>query len=66
MTSSPLLPASALILASGSPTRARMLAAAGVRFDRRPASVDETEVKQALRAEGMAAGDAALALAELK
>jgi septum formation protein len=55
-----------LILASGSATRARMLAAAGVAFEQRPAAVDEAEVKEALRADGVAPGDAALALAELK
>jgi septum formation protein len=55
-----------LILASASPARAGMLAAAGVRFEQRPAAVDEAEVKEALRADGVAPGDAALALAELK
>jgi septum formation protein len=55
-----------LILASASATRARLLAAAGVAFEQRPAAVDETEVKEALRADGVAPGDAALALAELK
>jgi septum formation protein len=63
-----VLPASdvELILASASTTRARMLEAAGVPFEQRPAAVDETEVKEALRADGVAPGDAALALAELK
>ena len=55
-----------LILASASATRARMLAAAGVAFEQRPAAVDEAEVKEALRADGVPPGDAALALAELK
>lgn len=55
-----------LILASASPARAGMLAAAGVAFEQRPAAVDEAEVKEALRADGVAPGDAALALAELK
>jgi septum formation protein len=55
-----------LILASGSATRARMLAAAGVQAEQWPAAVDEAEVKEALRADGVAPGDAALALAELK
>jgi septum formation protein len=55
-----------LILASGSATRARMMAAAGVPFEQRPAAVDEAEVKEALRADGVAPGDASLALAELK
>jgi septum formation protein len=43
-----------------------MLAAAGVGIEQRPAAVDESEVKDALRSEGVAPGDAALALAELK
>jgi len=55
-----------VILASASPTRARLLAAAGVAFERRPAAVDEAEVKRALAAEGVSAPDAAVALAELK
>jgi nucleoside triphosphate pyrophosphatase len=55
-----------LILASASPTRAAMLTAAGLRFDLRPAPIDEAAVKAALRADGVAPGDAALALAELK
>lgn len=59
-------PRDTLILASASATRARLLAAAGLRFEQRPAAVDEAEVKAALRADGVAPGDAALALAELK
>ena len=55
-----------LILASASPARARMLAAAGVAVEQRPAAIDEAEVKEALRADGVTPGDAALALAELK
>jgi septum formation protein len=55
-----------LVLASSSATRARMLAAAGVAVEQRPAAVDEAEAKAALRADGVAPGDAALALAELK
>ena len=55
-----------VILASASSARAGMLAAAGVPFEQRPAAVDEAEVKEALRADGVAPGDAALALAELK
>jgi septum formation protein len=43
-----------------------MLAAAGVRAEQRPAAVDEADMKEALRADGVAPGDAALALAELK
>jgi septum formation protein len=55
-----------VVLASASPTRAHLLRAAGVPFEQRPAAVDEAALKQALRAEGVAAGDAAVALAELK
>lgn len=47
-------------------SRARILAAAGVPADQRPAAVDEAGVKDALRSEAVAPGDAALALAELK
>jgi septum formation protein len=55
-----------LILASASPTRARLLATAGLVVSVEPAAVDEEAVKQTLRAEGHAAVDCALALAELK
>jgi septum formation protein len=55
-----------VILASASPSRARLLAAAGVAVERRPAAVDEAEVKRTLAAEGVSAPDAAVALAELK
>ena len=58
--------AAPLILASASAARAGMLAAAGVPFEQLPAAVDEAEAKEALRADGVAPGDAALALAELK
>ena len=58
--------ASPVILASASPARARLLAAAGLAFERRPAAVDEAEVKRALAAEGVSVPDAAVALAELK
>jgi nucleoside triphosphate pyrophosphatase len=58
--------AAPLILASASTSRARILAAAGVPVDQRPAAIDEAEIKGALRADGVAPGDAALALAELK
>jgi septum formation protein len=62
------LPAGAprLILASASPTRARLLRAAGVPFEQRPAAIDEPSLKQSLQADGVPAGDAAVALAELK
>jgi septum formation protein len=55
-----------VVLASASPARARLLAAAGVPFERRPAAVDEAAVKEALRAAGATAADAAVALSELK
>lgn len=58
--------APALVLASASPTRARMLRAAGVDFDVAPAHVDEEAARDSLRAEGASAADAAMALAELK
>ncbi len=58
--------ASSVVLASASPTRARLLAAAGVPARPRAATVDEAAIKEALRADGVAPGEAAVALAELK
>jgi septum formation protein len=55
-----------VVLASASAVRAQLLAAAGVPFEQRPAAVDEAALKEALRAAGAAAEDAAIALAELK
>lgn len=55
-----------LILASQSTARASLLTAAGLRFEARPARVDEAAIKQACRAEGLDAADAALTLAGLK
>ncbi len=55
-----------LVLASASPTRAAMLEAVGLSVERRAPVVDEPAVREALRAEGARAEDAALALAELK
>ena len=55
-----------LILASQSSTRASLLRAAGLRFQARPARVDETEVKASMRREGADAEQTALALAGLK
>jgi len=55
-----------VILASASTTRAALLRNAGIAFDSMPARVDETEVKEAMRADGAPAGDAAQALADLK
>ena len=58
--------APALVLASASPARARMLRAAGLDFDVAPARVDEDAARDSLRTEGASAADAAMALAELK
>ena len=55
-----------VVLASASPTRAHLLRAAGVPFEQRPAAIDEASLKEALHAEGLTPGDAAVALAELK
>lgn len=55
-----------LILASESRSRARMLEAAGVPFTARAAKIDEDAVKDAMLAEGAAAGNIAETLAELK
>lgn len=68
MTSPGLLAARAprVVLASASPTRAHLLRAAGVPFEQQPAAIDEAPLKEALQAEGVPAGDAAVALAELK
>ena len=57
---------SGLLLASASTVRARLLRAAGVSFEVRPASIDETEIKVALRAEGKDGAQIADALAEAK
>jgi nucleoside triphosphate pyrophosphatase len=58
--------APAVILASASPARARLLRAAGVEVAQRPAAIDEEAVRAALQVEGVGPGDAAVALAELK
>jgi nucleoside triphosphate pyrophosphatase len=55
-----------LILASASPTRAWLLATAGVEVRVEPAAVDEEAVKQTFRTKGRAAIECALALAEAK
>ncbi len=59
-------PSPLLILASQSSARAALLTAAGLRFEARPARIDEAAIKQACRAEGLDAADAALTLAGLK
>lgn len=55
-----------LILASQSAARAAVLTAAGLRFDTRPARIDESAVKASMHGEGAGADDTALALAGLK
>ncbi len=55
-----------LILASGSESRRRMLAAAGVPLEVVPARVDEEAARAAMQAEGVRPRDQADALAELK
>jgi septum formation protein len=55
-----------VVLASASATRARLLRAAGVPFEQRPAAIDEASLKEALQGEGVTPGNAAVALAELK
>ena len=56
----------ALILASASPTRRRLLAAAGIEFALEPAGLNEELIKQEFRRGGQGAADCALALAEAK
>lgn len=56
----------ALVLASASGSRRRLLASAGLAFEAHAAGVDESEVKLALRAEGAEPIQAAETLAELK
>ncbi len=58
--------APALILASGSRTRAAMLQNAGLAFDTAPAHVDETAVKRRLAAEDAPPHRVAETLAEMK
>jgi septum formation protein len=55
-----------LILASRSPIRARLLDAAGVAFEVRPAAVDEVAITEAMVAEGAPPRDLAATLAEMK
>ena len=56
----------ALVLASQSPSRAALLAGAGLAFEKAPAGVDEDAVKTSLKAEGASATQLADTLAELK
>lgn len=55
-----------LILASASPARRALLEAACLRFETRPAHVDEEALKRSAQAEGVPPAEAALLLAELK
>jgi septum formation protein len=55
-----------LILASVSPARAGLLAAAGLNFSIEPADIDEAAVRQSYGATGRDVGDCALVLAEAK
>ncbi len=55
-----------LVLASSSATRAGLLRAAGLAFEIVAPRVDEARVKDSARAEGLAAEECALLLAELK
>lgn len=55
-----------IVLASGSPWRAKLLRQAGVAFETLALPVDEESVRQSLQGEGVNAEDAAVALAELK
>lgn len=55
-----------LVLASGSTTRAALLTAAGVPFVVHTADVDEPAIRADLEAQGLGAGDIALALATAK
>jgi septum formation protein len=59
-------PGSAIVLASGSVTRRRLLEGAGVPFSVEPARVDEDEFKIGLRAEGAKGVEIAEVLAEAK
>lgn len=56
----------ALILASGSATRARLLRDAGIAIEILKPSVDEDEIKASYRAEGAGVDETAVALADLK
>ena len=56
----------AIVLASASQSRARLLSDAGVLFTAEPAYVDEESIKLSLKAEGADALAAAETLAELK
>jgi len=61
-----MLAREAVVLASGSMTRRRMLQAAGIAVTVDPAAIDEDEIKRSLRAGGGNAAECATALAETK
>ncbi len=56
----------ALVLASGSTVRARLLSESGVPFTVLPAEVDESAIKSTLHQQGLPVAEFALALAEAK
>lgn len=60
------LPDRELVLASASPTRHKMLAAARLNFTAHPVFLDEEGVRQAARSQGMVLSDIAVLLAEMK
>ena len=60
------LPSGPLILASASQTRQRLLEQAGFAFETCVASIDEVSIRHSCAAEGIAAGDMAVILAEMK
>jgi len=55
-----------IVLASASPTRARLLEAAGVRFAIQPAAIDESAIKHEMQQAGRSAIECAQALARSK
>lgn len=55
-----------IVLASASAARRALLDHAGIRFEARPASIDEHEIRQAMQAEGASARDCAVLLAQTK
>ena len=60
------LPKGALVLASQSPTRQKMLDNAGVSFIARAANVDEEGLRASATASSMLTGDIAVMLADMK
>ena len=60
------LPSGPLVLASASATRQRLLSQAGFSFTTCPAPIDEVSIRNSCAAEGIAPGDVAVILAEMK